>query len=42
VACPGCYPTSILLPVIPLLREKLIKPGSIIADSLSGVSGAGR
>jgi N-acetyl-gamma-glutamyl-phosphate reductase len=42
VACPGCYPTSILLPVIPLLREGLIKPGSIIANSLSGVSGAGR
>lgn len=42
VACPGCYPTSILLPVIPLLREQLIKPGSIIANSLSGVSGAGR
>ena len=42
VACPGCYPTSILLPVIPLLREKLIKPASIIANSLSGVSGAGR
>jgi N-acetyl-gamma-glutamyl-phosphate reductase len=42
VACPGCYPTSILLPVIPLLRERLIEPGSIIANSLSGVSGAGR
>ena len=42
VACPGCYPTSILLPVIPLLREKLIEPDSIIANSLSGVSGAGR
>jgi len=42
VACPGCYPTSILLPLIPLLREKLIDPGSIIASSLSGVSGAGR
>ena len=42
VACPGCYPTSILLPLIPLLREKLIKPPSIIANSLSGVSGAGR
>jgi N-acetyl-gamma-glutamyl-phosphate reductase len=42
LACPGCYPTSILLPVIPLLRKKLIKPGSIIANSLSGVSGAGR
>jgi N-acetyl-gamma-glutamyl-phosphate reductase len=42
VACPGCYPTSILLPLIPLLREKLIAPGNIIANSLSGVSGAGR
>jgi N-acetyl-gamma-glutamyl-phosphate reductase len=42
VASPGCYPTSILLPIIPLLRAKLIKSGSIIADSLSGVSGAGR
>jgi N-acetyl-gamma-glutamyl-phosphate reductase len=42
VACPGCYPTSILLPVIPLLRERLIDPEHIIANSLSGVSGAGR
>ena len=42
VACPGCYPTSILLPVIPLLRAGLIKPNGIIANSLSGVSGAGR
>src|SRR5256714_3590512 len=42
MACPGCYPTSILLPLIPLLREKLIEPGNIIANSLSGVSGAGR
>jgi N-acetyl-gamma-glutamyl-phosphate reductase len=42
VASPGCYPTSILLPVIPLLRAGLIKPTGIIADSLSGVSGAGR
>jgi N-acetyl-gamma-glutamyl-phosphate reductase len=42
IACPGCYPTSILLPVIPLLRAKLIKPQSIIADSMSGVTGAGR
>jgi N-acetyl-gamma-glutamyl-phosphate reductase len=42
VASPGCYPTSVLLPVIPLLREGLIKPAGIIADSLSGVSGAGR
>jgi N-acetyl-gamma-glutamyl-phosphate reductase len=42
IASPGCYPTSILLPIIPLLRKKLIKPTGIIADSLSGVSGAGR
>lgn len=42
VACPGCYPTSILLPLIPLLRAKLIDPASIIADSMSGVTGAGR
>ncbi len=42
IASPGCYPTSILLPVIPLLRAGLIKPEGIIADSLSGVSGAGR
>jgi N-acetyl-gamma-glutamyl-phosphate reductase len=42
IASPGCYPTSILLPLIPLLRRGLINPGHIIADSLSGVSGAGR
>jgi len=42
IASPGCYPTSILLPVIPLLKADLVKPTGIIADSLSGVSGAGR
>ncbi len=42
VASPGCYPTSILLPCIPLLRAGLVEPGGMIADSLSGVSGAGR
>ena len=42
VACPGCYPTSILVPLIPLLRKRLIDSGTIIANSLSGVSGAGR
>lgn len=42
VASPGCYPTSILLPTIPLLRAGLIKSQGIIADSHSGVSGAGR
>jgi N-acetyl-gamma-glutamyl-phosphate reductase len=42
IASPGCYPTSILLPTIPLLKAGLIKPAGIIADSMSGVSGAGR
>lgn len=42
VACAGCYPTSILVPTLPLLRAKLIQPQGIIADSLSGVTGAGR
>ena len=42
IASPGCYPTSILLPAMPLLQAELIKPAGIIADSLSGVSGAGR
>jgi N-acetyl-gamma-glutamyl-phosphate reductase len=42
IASPGCYPTSILLPLIPLLRAGMAKPANIIAASLSGVSGAGR
>jgi len=42
VASPGCYPTSILLPLLPLLREKLVDPASVVAHSMSGVSGAGR
>jgi N-acetyl-gamma-glutamyl-phosphate reductase len=42
IASPGCYPTSILLPLLPLLRDNLIDPSSIVANSMSGVSGAGR
>jgi N-acetyl-gamma-glutamyl-phosphate reductase len=42
VASPGCYPTSILLPLLPLIRGRLVEPGSIFATSLSGVTGAGR
>jgi N-acetyl-gamma-glutamyl-phosphate reductase len=42
IAAPGCYPTSILLPLLPLLRENLIDPDTIVANSMSGVSGAGR
>ncbi|MDA9694204.1 N-acetyl-gamma-glutamyl-phosphate reductase [Candidatus Pelagibacter sp.] len=42
ISCPGCYPTSILLPLIPLLKNRLIKTHNIIIDSKSGYSGAGR
>lgn len=42
IASPGCYPTSIILPLVPLLRSGLIDASSIIVSSLSGVSGAGR
>ena len=42
IASPGCYPTSILVPLVPLLKAGLVKPAGMIADSLSGVSGAGR
>ncbi len=42
VANPGCYPTSIILGLMPLLKKGLIDPATIIADSASGVTGAGR
>jgi N-acetyl-gamma-glutamyl-phosphate reductase len=42
IACPGCYPTSVQLPLVPLLRAGLIKPSGIVINSYSGVSGAGR
>ena len=42
VANPGCYPTSIIIPLMPLVREDIIRTGNIIVDSKSGVSGAGR
>ena len=42
VANPGCYPTSAILPLVPLLRSCWIEPTDIIIDSKSGVSGAGR
>lgn len=42
VANPGCYPTSVILGLAPLLRGKVIDPKSIIIDAKSGVSGAGR
>lgn len=42
VANPGCYPTSVILALMPLLANRMIDPGSIIADCKSGASGAGR
>jgi N-acetyl-gamma-glutamyl-phosphate reductase len=42
IAAPGCYPTSILLPLLPLLRAGLLDASTIVANSMSGVSGAGR
>ncbi|MBF0183761.1 MAG: N-acetyl-gamma-glutamyl-phosphate reductase [Magnetococcales bacterium] len=42
VANPGCYPTSVLLALAPLLREEWIDTSWMIIDSKSGVSGAGR
>lgn len=42
VANPGCYPTSIILGTAPVLKEGLIDTTSVIADSKSGTSGAGR
>ncbi len=42
IACPGCYPTSIILPLYPLLKKNYLKKNQIIIDSKSGYSGAGR
>jgi N-acetyl-gamma-glutamyl-phosphate reductase len=42
VACPGCYPTAVLLALLPLVNAKLIDTSDIIIDAKSGVSGAGR
>lgn len=42
VACPGCYPTSIQLGFLPLIEQGLVNPQTLIANSVSGVSGAGR
>ncbi len=42
VACPGCYPTSITLPLCPILKSGIGLTKGIVASSMSGVSGAGR
>ena len=42
VASPGCYPTSILVPLVPLLQAGMISREHIVVNSISGVSGAGK
>ena len=42
IANPGCYPTSIQIPLIPLINKNLIKTNNILVDSKSGFSGAGK
>ena len=42
ISCPGCYPTSILLPLVPLVDKNLIDLKNIVVDSKSGYSGAGK
>ena len=42
VGNPGCYPTSVLLPLLPLIKAPFIDSDNIVADSKSGTSGAGR
>ncbi len=42
IASPGCYPTSLIIPLFPLLQNQLIEKDGIIANCMSGISGAGR
>ena len=42
VANPGCFPSSVLIPLVPLFKRGLVQPDSIIVDSKTGISGAGR
>ena len=42
ISSPGCYPTSILLPLAPLIQKNFISNRNIVIDSKSGYSGAGR
>ena len=42
IACAGCYPTSIQIPLVPLLRAGAVSTEHIVIDSYSGVSGAGK
>ena len=42
ISCPGCYPTSVQIPLIPLVKNKMINTNNIIVDSKSGYSGGGK
>ena len=42
IACPGCYPTAVLLALLPVVSANLVDPEDIVVDAKSGVSGAGR
>ncbi len=42
IACPGCYPTSVIIPLFPLFKNKFLKKNNVIIDSKSGYSGAGK
>lgn len=42
ISIPGCYPTSVLIPLLPLIKNHLIEASNIIIDSKSGYSGAGK
>ena len=42
ISCPGCYPTSIQIPLVPLIKKNIINVKNIIIDSKSGYSGAGK
>lgn len=42
IACPGCYPTAVLLGLLPLLEQGMVALDGLIADAKTGVSGAGR
>jgi len=42
LACPGCYPTSVLVPLVPLVRAGVVVSTNLVVNSFSGVSGAGK
>jgi len=42
ISNPGCYATSVMLPLLPLIKDRLVEPDDIIVDAKSGASGAGR